>query len=165
MVGNNVITEPQNLCNTKENTMHEVKDSESVPYTVRQMFELVADVEHYKEFLPWCRDSRILRREKKNVDVSEIQLGYGPMHTSFATRNTYRTNRTIEMDLVDGPFDFLQGSWKFEPTKGKGCRMSLELRFEFAQHHLEAVFDRMFKMAMETLAHAFKDRAKDLYGK
>ena len=145
--------------------MPEVKDVERVPYTVRQMFELVADVEHYKEFLPWCRNSRILRREKKNVVVAEIQLGYGPVHTSFATRNTYRTNRAIEMALVDGPFDSLEGSWKFEPAQGKGCRMSLELRFEFAQHHLEAVFDQMFKMAMETLAQAIKDRAKELYGR
>ena len=130
--------------------MHEIKDSETVPYTVRQMFELVADVERYEEFLPWCRESRIVSREKKNVVVAEIRVGYGPMHTSFATRNTYRTNRTIEMDLVDGPFDFLEGNWQFEPTRGKGCRMILELRFEFAQHHLEAVFEQMFRMAMET---------------
>jgi ribosome-associated toxin RatA of RatAB toxin-antitoxin module len=145
--------------------MHEIKDSETVPYTVRQMFELVADVEHYKEFLPWCTDSRIVRREKKHVVVAEIQLGYGPLHTTFATRNTYRTNRAIEMDLVDGPFEVLEGSWQFEPLPRDGCRMSLDLQFEFAQHHLEEMFNHMFKRAMETLAHAFTDRAKDLYGK
>lgn len=145
--------------------MHEIKDSETVPYTVGQMFELVADVERYKEFLPWCTDSKILRREKKHVDVAEIRLGYGPLHTTFATRNTYHANRAIEIDLVEGPFEVLEGRWQFEPLPEKGCRMNLDMHFEFAQQHLEGMFNHMFKTAMETLAHAFTDRAKDLYGK
>jgi ribosome-associated toxin RatA of RatAB toxin-antitoxin module len=144
--------------------MHEIKDSETVPYTAQQMFSLVADVDRYKEFLPWCQDSRIVRREKNNGVVAEIQLGYGPVHATFTTRNKHRINREIKMDLLEGPFEFLEGSWHFEPMPGEGCRMSLDLKFEFAQHHLEAMFNQMFKMAMDTLAHAFRDRAKALYG-
>jgi coenzyme Q-binding protein COQ10 len=169
--------------------MHEVRNSETVPYTDREMFDLVADVDRYKEFLPWCKDSRTVRRETlrretvrretlrretlrretvrretDNVFVAEIQVGYGPIHTTFATRNTLRTNRAIEIVLVEGPFEFLEGSWHFEPVPGDGCRVDLDLRFEFAHHHLEAPFDHVFKMAMETLVKAFKDRAAELYG-
>jgi coenzyme Q-binding protein COQ10 len=144
--------------------MHEIKDSETFPYTAREMFELVADVDRYKEFLPWCRDSRILRRESDNVVVAQIQLGFGPAHTTFATRNTHRINRAIEMELVDGPFEFLEGSWHFEPMPERGCRMSLDLRFDFAHHELEASFNLMFKTAMDTLVHAFRDKARELYG-
>jgi ribosome-associated toxin RatA of RatAB toxin-antitoxin module len=96
--------------------------------------------------------------------VAEIQLGYGPMHTAFANRNTYHPNRAIELELVEGPFEILEGSWRFEPMPEDGCRMSLDLQFEFARQHLEGMFNHMFKTAIETLAHAFTDRAKDLYG-
>jgi coenzyme Q-binding protein COQ10 len=144
--------------------MPEIKDSESVPYSAQQMFDLVADVDRYKEFLPWCRNSRILHREKDDVVVAEIQVGYGPIHTTFATRNTHRVNRAIEMDLVEGPFNFLQGTWRFEPEPGDGSRISLHLRFEFAHPHLEAAFNKVFESAMETLVQAFKDRGTELYG-
>ena len=144
--------------------MHEIKESETVPYSAHQMFDLVADVDRYREFLPWCRDSRIVRREKNNVVVAELQVGYGLMHTTFATRNTHRSNRAIEMHLENGPFEFLEGSWQFEPIPEQGCRMSLDLRFEFAEHQFEALFNPAFRMAMDTLMQAFKDRAKDLYG-
>jgi coenzyme Q-binding protein COQ10 len=144
--------------------MHEIRDSETVPYTSREMFNLVADVDHYKEFLPWCRDSRIVRCEKNNVVVAELQVGYGPIHTTFATRNAHRTNQAIEMKLVEGPFEFLEGNWHFEPLPDGGSTMSLDIRFEFAHRHLEAPFNHMFREAMESLVRAFKDRAAELYG-
>jgi coenzyme Q-binding protein COQ10 len=144
--------------------MHEVRHSETIPYTDREMFDLVADVDRYKEFLPWCKDSRTVRREKDDVFVAEIQVGYGPIHTTFTTRNTLRTNRALEIVLVEGPFEFLEGSWHFEPVPGDGSRVDLDLRFEFAHHHLEAPFNHVFKMAMETLVKAFKERAEELYG-
>ena len=144
--------------------MTHINKSALVPYSAEQMYNLVDNIPAYSEFLPWCQDSRIVRREKSNVDVTELRLGYGPMHSTFATRNIYLINCEIKMDLVEGPFEFLEGSWHFEPMPGEGCRMSLDLKFEFSQHHLEVMFNQMFKMAMATLVHAFRDRAKDLYG-
>ena len=145
--------------------MHEIKDSGIVPYTAKEMFDLVADVNRYKEFLPWCQDSRVVKREKEDVVAAEIKVGYGPVHTTFATRNTHRTNQAIEMDLVEGPFEFLEGSWHFEPLPQEGCRLSLELRFEFAHSHLEAPFSQVFASAMDALVQAFRGRAEHLYGK
>jgi ribosome-associated toxin RatA of RatAB toxin-antitoxin module len=151
------------LC-SKGNAMHEIRNSETVPYTAREMFDLLADVDRYKEFLPWCRDSRIVTREKDNVVVAELQVGFGPLNATFASRNTHRTDRAIDMELVNGPFELLEGSWHLEPVAGDGCCMSLELRFKFSHPHLEAPFNYMFKEAMETLVRAFKERAAELYG-
>ena len=145
--------------------MHTISKPETVPYSAREMFDLVADVDRYKEFLPWCTDSRILRREKHNIVVAEIQLGYGLMHATFATRNTHRSNRAIEMELVEGPFKFLEGGWQFDVMPGGGSRMSLDLRFEFSHPHLEAPFNAVFEVAVEALVKAFKGRAEELYGR
>ena len=145
--------------------MHEIKHSETLPYTAMEMFELVADVDRYKEFLPWCTDSRILRRENDNVVVAEIQVGFEIIHTTFATRNTLRIGRAIEMDLVEGPFKFLKGGWNFDPMPEHGSRMSLNLRFEFSHHTLEASFSYMFEKAMDSMVYAFKNRAAELYEK
>ena len=142
--------------------MHEIKDSETVSYTAAQMFNLVADVDRYKEFLPWCTDSHIIRQDD-DAWVTEIQVGYAPFHTGFTTRNTHVVNRKIEMDLVDGPFKFLKGSWHFDPIEGNSCRMHLNLNFEFAGHLLDKLFNNVFETAMSSLVRAFKERAKELY--
>ncbi len=144
--------------------MHEIRDSETVPYTAGEMFDLVADVERYKEFLPWCRDSRIVSREKDDVVIAELRVGYGPLHTAFATRNTLQKNRAVEMTLVEGPFEVLEGNWHFVPLQKSSSRMSLDMRFNFTHRRLEASFNHVFKAAMETLVRAFKDRAAELYG-
>lgn len=143
--------------------MPEIRASEIVPYTAPQMFRLIADVDRYEEFLPWCTGSKIIQRDRHDEWVTEIQVGYGAFHTGFTTRNTHVVNRKIEMDLVDGPFKFLRGSWHFEPMEGNGCRMKLNLDFEFAGRLMGKLFSNAFETAMGSLVQAFKERAKELY--
>ena len=143
--------------------MPEIRASETVPYTAPQMFRLIVDVDRYKEFLPWCIDSHIMRQDEDDAWVTEIQVGYGAFHTGFTTRNTHVVNRKIEMDLVDGPFKFLKGSWHFDPIEGNSCRMHLNLNFEFAGHLLDKLFNNAFETAMSSLVKAFKERAEKLY--
>ena len=143
--------------------MPEIRASETVPYTAPQMFRLIADVDRYKEFLPWCTDSHIISQDEDGVWVTEIQVGYGAFHTGFITRNTHVVNRKIEMNLVDGPFKFLRGSWHFNSIEGNGCCMRLYMNFEFAGHLLEKLFNNAFETAMSSLVKAFKERAEKLY--
>ncbi len=129
--------------------MPEIRASETVPYTAPPMFRLIADVDRYKEFLPWCTDSHIISQDEDGVWVTEIQVGYGAFHTGFTTRNTHVVNRKIEMDLVDGPFKFLRGSWHFDPIEGNGCRMSLYMNFEFAGYLMDKLFNNVFENGYE----------------
>jgi ribosome-associated toxin RatA of RatAB toxin-antitoxin module len=120
----------------------------------------VSDVERYQEFLPWCTGSRIIERRDGEV-VAELHVGHGVVSTSFATRNRNHPDERIDMQLVDGPFEALQGFWRFEALPEGGCRASLELEFDFAGHILGTFFDIAFKEAMETLASAFEQRCRD----
>jgi len=135
--------------------MHHLKKSVTAPCSAARMFELVADVERYREFLPWCTGSRILEQKDGEV-VAEIHVGHGSASTSFATRNRNQPYKLVEMQLVDGPFKALEGSWHFEALPDGGCRATLELEFDFAGHILGTLFDLVFKEAMENLVSAFR---------
>jgi ribosome-associated toxin RatA of RatAB toxin-antitoxin module len=137
--------------------VHRLKKSVVVPCSAARMFGLVADVERYQEFLPWCTGSRIIERQDGEV-VAEIHVGHGAVSTSFATRNRNHPHELIEMELVDGPFSALRGFWRFEALPQGSCRASLELEFDFAGRILGTLFDVVFKEAMETLTVAFEER-------
>jgi coenzyme Q-binding protein COQ10 len=140
--------------------VHRLKKTVVVPCSAAQMFGLVADVERYQEFLPWCTGSRILERRNGEV-VAELYVGHGAVSTSFATRNRNHPYELIEMQLVDGPFAALAGFWQFEALPEGGCRATLELAFDFAGRILGTLFDVVFAEAMETLAAAFEERCRD----
>lgn len=142
--------------------MHTVNRSAIVPYDPPDMYALVADIERYHEFLPWCTGSRVLEREGDEV-LAELRVGYGKVSTSFRTRNRNRPGERIEMRLASGPFHTLEGSWTFEPHDG-GTRVGLELRFELAGELVDKALDRLFTHEAETLVEAFKKRATKLHG-
>jgi ribosome-associated toxin RatA of RatAB toxin-antitoxin module len=141
--------------------MHHLKKAVMVPCSAARMFELVADVERYREFLPWCTGSRILAQQDGEV-VAEIHVGHGGASTSFATRNRNQPYELIEMELVDGPFKALEGSWHFEGLPDGGCRATLELDFDFAGHILGTLFDLVFREAMQHMVFAFREQCVGL---
>jgi ribosome-associated toxin RatA of RatAB toxin-antitoxin module len=142
---------------------HHIQKTEVVPYAADKIYSLVADVERYPEFLPWCKGSRIKQEGEKEV-IAELTVGFGVIETTFTTRNHQRSGKEIRMELVEGPFDRLRGTWQFTPEDRKKTRVTLDLRFQFAQHKLEALFDSAFKAAMEQILEAFTKRADVLYG-
>lgn len=143
--------------------MHHVRKVEEVPYSPDQMFRLVADVDRYQEFLPWCQESRVLETDGDEV-VAELRVGYGMAGVTFATRNRNRPGEAIEMELERGPFDTLAGEWRFESRPGGGTRLTLDLRFELATHLLETTFASVLGRAASRLASAFRHRAEAVYG-
>lgn len=143
--------------------MHEVKTSETVAYAASEMFQLVADIDRYKEFLPCCKASRIIDRKDGEV-TAELRVAEGPVGATFTTRNNNHPDRKIEMHLVDGPFESLDGFWLFEERPNGRTQVSLDIRFDFPSHLLGSVLDSHFKNAMNNLIAAFKERAQALYG-
>ena len=143
-------------------TEHHIQMSEVLPYTSEQLYSLVADVERYPEFLPWCRGSRV--KEGDDEVIAELTIGYGPAMASFTTRNRNRPGKEIRLALIEGPFRRLEGAWGFKQEKEGKTRMSLDLRFQFDDHGLGKLFDSVFENAMERILDAFKKRAQALYG-
>lgn len=143
--------------------MHVVSKSILVRYPAQFMFRLVEDIEAYPQFLPWCRSSRILRRQGDEVDA-EIEIARGAFHKKFATRNRHMGHTEIRLKLLDGPFTHLQGAWTFQALHEEACKVSLNLEFEISGRLANLAFGAMFGQICNTLVGAFSQRAKEVYG-
>jgi ribosome-associated toxin RatA of RatAB toxin-antitoxin module len=140
-----------------------VRRSALLPYAPEQVYGLVADVERYPEFLPWCTGARILAQEGEHVTVT-LGLASGLARTSFTTRNRLDPGRAVTMSLVDGPFDLLEGRWDFAPIRSAGSRADLHVRF--ATHGLigAIALGPAFEGACNHLVDAFARRARQVFG-
>lgn len=138
--------------------MTSIKRTALVPYSPAQMFALVNDIERYPEFLPWCRQARVLSRDGERVQAS-LTVAKGPLHYQFSTANTLQPDTRIDMQLLEGPFRSLHGVWRFVPIPGGGCQVDLALEFEFHNRILHRTMGRLFEEIAGTLVDAFCRRA------
>ena len=143
--------------------MRKVKRSALVPYTAREMFVLVDDVESYPEFLPWCRDAEVRNRTTDTVEAT-LELHRGSVSNHFTTLNTLHEFEYIELALIGGPFRHLQGGWRFTEIGQEGCKVALELDFEFESMFIDMVFGSFFEQTCNSLVDAFTNRAKFIFG-
>ncbi len=141
-----------------------VKKSALVTYTPAQMFALVDDIESYPGFLPWCKNTRIISRSRDEVTAS-IEISKSGVEKSFTTNNRNQPDKMIEMRLVDGPFKRLQGFWRFDALGEDGCKISLDLEFEFSNRILELVIGPVFSQIANSLVDSFHKRAMAVYGR
>ena len=142
--------------------MPKVSRSSLILHPVDKMYELVADVESYPQFLPWCSGARIMKQEGETVEAA-LQLAKGALSYEFATRNRLVQNESIEMHLLSGPFSSLNGIWTFKALGDEGCKVSLELDFEISNPLLKATIGAVFSKAMNKMVDAFQQRADQLY--
>ena len=142
--------------------MPAVRRKEFIPFTARQMFDLVNNVEAYPEFLPWCAKARRDRVTDDGI-VATLTVAKGPLQHSFTTKNTNVGYERIEMGLLEGPFRRLHGVWRFDEVPG-GCKISLELDFEFSNRLLAAALSKAFQLMTGSMVDAFRVRATQLYG-
>ncbi len=139
-----------------------IHKSALICYRADLVFELVDDIEAYPEFLPWCRTSRVLRREGDVVEA-ELEIARGAFRQIFATRNFNRPGREIHMTLLRGPFSHLEGTWRFQPLRENASKITLDLEFEISSRLGSMAFGAVFNQICETLVSAFTQRAKVLY--
>jgi coenzyme Q-binding protein COQ10 len=133
-----------------------------------QLFELVADVPRYSEFLPWCHAGRIRRRESPTVQIAELAIGFGPFHEKFASRVVLQPDSPdgprIDTTGIEGPFRRLASRWTFHPHP-EGCLIDFELEFDFRSMLLQQTVRLLFAEAVKRMVGAFEARANQLYGK
>ena len=127
------------------------------------MFPLVANIQHYAEFLPWCGGTEILENSE-NLCVARVEIDYMGIKKSFVTANVNTTDEKIEMTLREGPFKHLQGLWQFEPIGNIGSRISLDLEFEFSGLVVERVLGAVFNSIANTMVDSFVRQAEKEYG-
>jgi coenzyme Q-binding protein COQ10 len=133
-----------------------------LPYTPEQLFDLVADVERYPEFLPWCVGARV-RERRDNLIVADLLIGFRMFRERFTSKVTLARPRRIDVAYSDGPFRYLDNHWIFEPADG-GCRIDFFVDFEFRSAILQKLIGVLFNEAVRRMVAAFETRARQLYG-
>ncbi len=142
--------------------MRKVGRSALVPYSAAQMFQLVKDVEAYPSFLPWCNDAEVHIRGEDYLEAS-LGLRRGKISKRFRTRNRFITNEWLGIELVGGPFRHMSGGWTFEQLGELGCKVVLELEFEFENKATDVIFGRFFEHTCNALVDSFTQQAAKTY--
>jgi coenzyme Q-binding protein COQ10 len=133
-----------------------------LPYTPEQLFTLVADIERYPEFLPWCVGARVKERQGDLI-VADLIIGFRMFRERFTSRVTLDPPRRIDVAYAEGPFRYLNNHWTFTPDPG-GCRVGFYVDFEFKSRLLQRLIEVLFGEAVRRMVGAFEKRARDLYG-
>jgi len=134
-----------------------------VHYTPQEMFALISDINAYPQFLPWCSGAEILSQEDDGV-TARVDMAVGKVKQSFTTRNRHQSAKEIGMQLVDGPFSQLEGCWQFESLGEAGCKISLQLNYDFSSKMVALVVGPVFGKIANSLVDAFQKRAVEVYG-
>lgn len=139
------------------------QETRFLPYTAEQMFDLVADIGRYPEFLPWCKEAHIRSRSKKTV-LADLVIGYKLFQEKFTSEVTLEKPNAITVHYKSGPLSHLSNAWEFKPKGRKGCEVSFHVDFDFHSPLLRAAMNVFFDKALRKMVSAFEIRAEDLYG-
>src|SRR3954452_11647629 len=134
-----------------------------LPYTPEQLFDLVADVARYQEFLPWVAATRI-RSNSPTMMVADLVVGFGALKETFASRVDKERPARLHVEYIDGPLKYLHNSWKFRPDGQGGTDIDFCVDFAFKSRIFESLAGQMFDRALRRMIQAFEDRAHQLYG-
>lgn len=141
--------------------MPQIRKVKKLPFGAAQMFDLVADVEKYPQFLPWCAAAQLIRRDEREI-VGRLTVEKGGLRKSFTTRNRYDYPRWMDIALVEGPFRHLSGRWEFAEEDG-GCTVHYQMQFE-VPFLLAPILGGLMDYMANTMVDAFARRAAQVYG-
>lgn len=138
-------------------------ETRNLPYSPEQMFDLVADVKRYQEFLPWVAATRI-RSDSEALMVADLVVGFKSLKETFASRVTKQRPAQIKVEYIDGPLKYLHNSWTFVPNGKGGTEIAFCVDFAFKSRIFETLAGQMFDRALRRMIGAFEARAHELYG-
>ena len=137
-------------------------ETRHLPYTPEQMFDLVADVARYPEFLPWVSAMRV-RSDTPTETVADMIVGFKGLRETFTSRVTKDRPGAIDVEYLDGPLKYLRNNWRFRPEE-QGCAVDFTVDFAFKNRVFEMLAGQVFGTALRRMIGAFEDRAARLYG-
>ena len=138
-------------------------ETKHLPYTPEQLFDLVADIGRYDEFLPWVVAVRI-RSSSEIETVADLVVGFNAFKERFTSRVKKQRPTRIEVDYIEGPLKYLHNEWRFEPAPDGGTHVQFSVDFAFKSRIFEALAGQMFDRALRRMTGAFETRAAALYG-
>lgn len=143
-------------------------ETRPMPYSAQQMYDLVADVAKYPQFLPWCAAARV-RREYVDGDAqvmdADLIISFKVFRERFGSRvRRFPDVRRLETEYLDGPFKYMKSNWSFTDRDDGGCDVSFDVDFEFKNAVLQGIIGVVFNEAMQRIVRAFEARARGLYG-
>jgi coenzyme Q-binding protein COQ10 len=138
-------------------------ETRNICYSPEQMFDMVADVKSYADFLPWVAAVRV-RSDSETLMVADLVVGFRSIKETFASRVEKHRPTDIKTDYIEGPLKYLVNSWKFEPDGKGGSEIDFCVDFAFKNRIFEALAGQMFDRALRRMIGAFEERAHQLYG-
>jgi coenzyme Q-binding protein COQ10 len=149
--------------------MPQFSTTRRVAHSASDMFDLVADVDHYPEFVPLCRSLKVRRRtqdgEGRDVIVADMTVAYKIVHETFTSRVTLdRQKREILVEYLEGPFQRMNNRWTFNPAGDRACDVEFFISYEFRSRTLGLLMGSVFDAAFRRFASAFEKRANQVYG-
>lgn len=143
--------------------MAAVHKSVLLGYSAQQMFALVEKVEDYPKFLPWCGGVQVRERQGDRL-IATLQINYHGVRQSFTTENLNVVPTSMRMELVDGPFKSLDGTWTFKALREDACKIDFDLKYEFSSRILEQLIGPVFSVIANSFVDSFCKRADIVYG-
>jgi coenzyme Q-binding protein COQ10 len=150
--------------------MPEFSTTRRVAHTARDMFDLVADVERYPQFVPLCRDLKVRSRQSAGEGVetviADMTVAYKVVRETFRSRVTLdRPKLKILVEYLQGPFRHMENRWEFVPTGEKSCEVKFFIAYEFKSRALALLMGAMFDITFRRFADVFEQRADAIYGR
>ncbi|PCI56333.1 MAG: ubiquinone-binding protein [Alphaproteobacteria bacterium] len=139
-------------------------EKRNLPYTPEQLFDLVADVARYPEFLPWCISSRITKREGDDIFYADLVIGYKRVREKFGSKVVLSAPDHLHVEYLSGPMRYLSNHWKFIREEDGSCTIDFFVDFEFKNKLLQNLIGVFFTEVMQHMVGAFEKRARQLYG-
>jgi len=140
-----------------------IRETRRLPYNAEQMFDLVADVGRYNEFLPWVIATRVKSNSETEM-VADMVVGFKAIRERFTSRVTKDRPREIDVHYIDGPLSDLDNVWTFHPIDENACEIDFAVDFQFKNRVFQAIAGQYFDRAFRKMVAAFEERAHELYG-
>ena len=140
-----------------------INEVRRLPWSAEQMFDLVADVGRYAEFLPWVVATRV-KSDSETEMVADMLVGFNALREKFTSRVIKDRPHRIEVIYIDGPMRDLDNVWHFRPLDSGGCEIDFKVEFTFRNAMFEALAGQYFDRAFRKMVNAFEERANALYG-
>ncbi len=138
-------------------------ETRRLPYTPEQMFDMVADVRRYPEFLPWVSAMRV-RKDTPEETLADMIVGFKGLRETFTSKVTKQHPETIRVEYIEGPLKYLNNDWRFRPDGEGGCLVDFSVDFAFKNRMFEMLAGQVFGVALRRMIGAFEERAAKLYG-
>lgn len=143
--------------------MQRLSKAVTLHYSPEAMYNLVADIPNYKNFLPHCQAS-FMRAKSSTIVEGTLQVGYGGLHYTLVTLNQMVPHKQINIKFIEGPFKTLNGRWSFNSLPSGGCEVVLQMEYEFKNFFLALMLDRIMAPTVNLVMNSFISRAREKYG-